>query len=159
MPVTAVLARPMLPPTVVVVKFPVGMRIRKPPPVEKSPGAVIVEIAAVPDINVINAVGAMVAALAMVAAAAGVCIALVIVTAVKALLGDVNANPLDGAEIVQFPVLLTVPRWVDAVANARVFAADRYSPLAGMAAPFKVIFAKVACALKMPSRESFPGSP
>ena len=96
----------MLPPTVVVVKFPVGMRIRKPPPDEKAPGAVIVAIATVPDTNVIKAVGAMVAALAMVAAAAGVWIALVNVIVPKTEVPDaLKAFPLVGVSV-SVPVLV-----------------------------------------------------
>lgn len=68
---TAVEARAMLPP-VVVVNIPVGISVIVPPPVEIGAGAVIVAMAAVPLMNTICVVGAIVAALAMVGAAAPV---------------------------------------------------------------------------------------
>ena len=61
-------------PALVVVNTPVGINVILPPPLEIGLGAVIVTIAAVPDINVIGSVGAIVVALAIVGAAAVVAI-------------------------------------------------------------------------------------
>lgn len=57
-------------PALVVVNAPVGIKVIVPPPAEIGVGAVIVTIAAVPEIMVIAAVGAIVVALAIVGAAA-----------------------------------------------------------------------------------------
>ena len=57
-------------PALVVVNAPVGIKVIVPPPAEIGVGAVIVTIAAVPEIIVIAAVGAIVVALAIVGAAA-----------------------------------------------------------------------------------------
>ena len=73
MPTTAVVAIAIFP-ALVVVNTPVGINVILPPPLEIGLGAVIVTIAAVPDINVIGSVGAIVVALAIVGAAAVVAI-------------------------------------------------------------------------------------
>ena len=57
-------------PALVVVNAPVGIKVIVPPPAEIGVGAVIVTIAAVPEIMVMAAVGAIVVALAIVGAAA-----------------------------------------------------------------------------------------
>ena len=57
-------------PALVVVNAPVGIKVIVPPPAEIGVGAVIVTIAAVPEIMVTEAVGAIVVALAIVGAAA-----------------------------------------------------------------------------------------